>query len=169
MVRRRHRWPAVTLRLLGIIVLAALPILSVVAYAVGLAKGQYVHVYGRNFVRETNLNYVVEQGEIRFMYSRGWSGTPPPRGGLFNAVGININRTVVTLTGDTRGDAILGIWISWWILLLASAPLLLAAFFVARPLWRRVGRTGHCPVCGYDLRATPQRCPECGANAGLRA
>jgi hypothetical protein len=46
-----------------------------------------------------------------------------------------------------------------WFLVLAFAAL--PAYRLFRRLRRR-HRPGFRPACEYDLRATPDRCPECG-------
>jgi hypothetical protein len=51
--------------------------------------------------------------------------------------------------------------IPWWSMTLLTA--VASAALAARALRHR-GRlhSGRCINCGYDLRATPGRCPECG-------
>jgi hypothetical protein len=44
----------------------------------------------------------------------------------------------------------------------APALLLPSVLWVARK-YRRKRESGKCRKCGYDLRATPDKCPECGA------
>jgi hypothetical protein len=51
--------------------------------------------------------------------------------------------------------------VPFWPLALALALLPLGRE-VRRRRVRRNNRLGLCPRCGYDLRATPGRCPECG-------
>ena len=43
--------------------------------------------------------------------------------------------------------------------------LAIGTFKDSRVKWQRYRRLkGLCPFCGYDIRATPDRCPECGGD-----
>jgi len=84
----------------------------------------------------------------------GWTGVLQSRG----AVTTDAGRFIFTVTCS-------GVFIPWW--LPSSVGIIPAAIFLVR--WRRRQnrvQAGQCVVCGYDLRATPDRCPECGTRVG---
>src|SRR5215217_7438109 len=50
--------------------------------------------------------------------------------------------------------------VPWWFLMLLSAPLPIGWWIRRRRQAQRAMR-GRCAGCGYDLRASTERCPEC--------
>jgi hypothetical protein len=53
----------------------------------------------------------------------------------------------------------------WLLALIATFPIIWSVSVTARR--RRRASYGRCTQCGYDLRASPERCPECGKPAAF--
>jgi hypothetical protein len=82
--------------------------------------------------------------------------------------GFHAEKTVGPPQGGWRfgGRRIWIIYLPFWVpaALLLLPPLLWAGTRARRTLLRRRRRlSGQCVACGYDLKESPQQCPECGA------
>jgi hypothetical protein len=83
---------------------------------------------------------------------RSGSGNAPPKrfvGFVVSSVGYPFHSTRVEVP----------LWAP-----VAMTALLPLAWLIATVRRARRRKAGHCKACGYDLRATPGRCPECGAK-----
>jgi hypothetical protein len=103
------------------------------------------------------------------------------RGSFFNRLGFDFRlRPMVHEGAEDGGDFIPSdgprsysysyAHVPYWPLippfLIAGLPAV-RAFITGRRRLRRQA-AGCCPSCGYDIRATPERCPECGAVPEVR-
>jgi hypothetical protein len=50
----------------------------------------------------------------------------------------------------------------WWLVILCIVPV---GTIIFTRRWPNMRSGGQCRHCGYDLRATPDRCPECGRGS----
>ena len=95
-----------------------------------------------------------QPAEHRFL-GFGWEDDPnavPPSGSV-----ILLSKVTVFPWLDPTWRVSVPMW--FLLLFFAVGPAIRVWLEIRR---RRLYGPGHCSVCGYDLRATPWRCPECG-------
>ena len=98
----------------------------------------------------------------RFDINEIYPKAPNDRSWEFRFAGFRLDRKIQDAGSRYRGMIGVVIYVPqiYLLALFAVYPTVVAA------KWRRERRSrkGFCPSCGYDLRATPERCPECGTT-----
>jgi hypothetical protein len=97
-----------------------------------------------------------------------WAGISSPArkpiGWYHEIVGIGVGHQVQTFSQRGLFFSDTTVVIPLWLFQTLAAVLPAAAVIRYMRNLKRV-RRGLCATCGYDLRATPDRCPECGREA----
>jgi hypothetical protein len=149
--------------------ITALSLLLVVAMAGLWARSHYYHDFlyshggsnGPNLTVATDaagrLSFAISHGitlfpeRFRWISYKNYANDSDPPG---NWLGLSFYQ------GAGGHIDVRSVRLPYWI-----PVLILAVLPIARLYKRILGRTiaeEHCTRCGYDLRATPDRCPECG-------
>jgi hypothetical protein len=68
------------------------------------------------------------------------------------------------LPGPKYTNYYFGIALPFWLLAILCGVAPVLRWNPRRLCRRRRLAAGLCPACGYDMRATPERCPECGTT-----
>jgi hypothetical protein len=103
--------------------------------------------------------------------SHAWAVKPTaylPKPHIWNHLGFDTRREVRQWPARSEWEVTRDVAMPhWFLLVVAGAPLCALLYWMRnRCRCRARLRQGRCLRCGYDLRATPERCPECGAPAG---
>jgi hypothetical protein len=111
------------------------------------------------------------EGRVNWRQGRDDS-TPPPHRTVFEqarlAPGpIMLPRTFWEHVGFRGyfGPSAISVIVPIWLLVAPTATPPVAWFYIYSMRPRTRARRGLCLRCGYDLRATPGRCPECGTES----
>ena len=106
-------------------------------------------------------------GQKPVVHSRPWTHIPPhsysppgPHGSMNNVHWLWFYHGPFNGPAHVRTELIVRLWMIALLTSVVPVVWLWRWRLRCRTQWRRKNRW--CTSCGYDLRATPERCPECG-------
>ena len=108
-----------------------------------------------NLPTDTGLNFTINSyKEVAYPYANDQSN-------WLSYLSIRTNSFTLANPGG-RVIILESISFSYWLPLCLCLPF--PAFYFIRLYRQRRHQPGHCKKCGYDLRASPEKCPECGMD-----